>query len=234
MNGQLELGATGPVVRVMSYNVRGMRDDYAALIRVIREAKPHVVFVQESPLLFRWRARAADLARRSGLVYVCGGGYTGGNVILSSVAARVHETRDYLMPLQKGKHQRGAAIARLSVLGREFHAVGTHLSLWDDEREQQAQLLVAEIPDDLPVLLGGDLNELPGGPVSKILGTRWRDVSASRSEPATYPAVSPYQRLDYLWADALVTVRDVQVIDSADARRASDHFPLAAELELPA
>jgi len=234
VNGQLELGATGPVVRVMSYNVRGLRDDYAALTRVVREARPHVVFVQESPLLFRWRARAADLARRSGLVYVCGGGYSGGNVILSSVAARVHESRDFLLPLQKGKHQRGAAIARLSVRGREFHAVGTHLSLWDEEREEQAGMLVAEIPDDLPVLLGGDLNEPPGGPVSKIFGTRWRDVSAGQSDPPTYATSWPRQRLDYLWVDPLVTVRDVQVIDSADSRRASDHFPLSAELELPA
>ncbi|WP_163506761.1 endonuclease/exonuclease/phosphatase family protein [Fodinicola acaciae] len=218
----------------MSDNVRGMRDDYAALTRVIREARPHVVFVQESPLMFRWRARAADLARRSGLVYVCGGGYSGGNVILSSVAARVHESRDYLMPLQKGKHQRGAAIARLSVLGREFYAVGTHLSLWDEEREEQAHLLADEVPDDLPVLLGGDLNETPGGPVTKIFGVRWRDASASRSDPPTYSTVWPHQRLDYLWVDPLITVRDVRVIDSVDARRASDHFPLVAEVELPA
>ncbi|WP_279582801.1 endonuclease/exonuclease/phosphatase family protein [Fodinicola feengrottensis] len=172
----------------MSYNVRGMRDDYAALTAVIREARPHVVFVQESTLLFRWRARAADLARRSGLVYVCGGGHTGGNVILSSLAAKVHETREFLLPLQKGKHQRGAAIARLSVRERQFLAVGTHLSLWDEERETQARLLSEHIPAEVPMLLGGDLNEVPGGPVSRIFGARWRDVAtvAEQGEAKTY------------------------------------------------
>jgi endonuclease/exonuclease/phosphatase family metal-dependent hydrolase len=223
---------TSAVVRVLSYNVRGMRDDYAALTRVIREANPHVVFVQESTLLFRWRARAADLARRSGLVYVCGGGYTGGNVLLSSLAAQVHETREFLMPLQKGKHQRGAAIARMSVRGSEFLAVGTHLSLWDDERAEQAEMLSAELSDDVPVLLGGDLNEPPGGPVSEIFGRRWRDV-AGQDEAMTYSTVSPYQRLDYLWADPRVTVRDYGVVTTPDARRASDHFPVYAELALP-
>jgi endonuclease/exonuclease/phosphatase family metal-dependent hydrolase len=223
------------VVRVLSYNVRGMRDDYAALTRVIREAKPHVVFVQESTLLFRWRSRAADLARRSGLVYVCGGGYTGGNVLLSSLAAQVHETREFLMPLQKGKHQRGIAIARMSVRGSQFVAAGTHLSLWDDEREEQAAMVAAELPDDVPVLLGGDLNELPGGPVTEIFAARWRDVAvaAGQGEATTYSTVSPYQRLDYLWVDPRVTVRDYRVVTTEDARRASDHFPVYAELELP-
>ena len=139
------------------------------------------------------------------------------------------------MPLQKGKHQRGAAMARLSVRGREFLAVGTHLSLWDDERAEQAELLSAEIPAELPVLLGGDLNEVPGGPVSKTFGVRWRDVAVAtgNGKAATYSTVHAHQRLDYLWVEPLVTVRDYRVIDTPDSRRASDHFPIWAELELP-
>ncbi|MFD0632519.1 endonuclease/exonuclease/phosphatase family protein [Catenulispora yoronensis] len=36
-------------VRVLSYNVRSLRDDRAALARVVRGCEPDVVCVQESP-----------------------------------------------------------------------------------------------------------------------------------------------------------------------------------------
>ena len=56
------------VIRVLSYNIRSMRDDRAALARVIRACAPDLVLVQEAPRFFRWRKRAARLARRTGLV----------------------------------------------------------------------------------------------------------------------------------------------------------------------
>ncbi|MGW5694584.1 endonuclease/exonuclease/phosphatase family protein, partial [Streptomyces asiaticus] len=60
---------TGPdaaVVRVLSYNIRSMRDDREALARVIRACAPDVVCVQEAPRFFRWRKAAAWLARETG------------------------------------------------------------------------------------------------------------------------------------------------------------------------
>ena len=74
-----------PVVRLLSYNVRSLRDDAAAVVRVIRSAEPHVVCIQEAPRLLRWRAKCAALARRSGLVVVTGGRTAGANLILSSL-----------------------------------------------------------------------------------------------------------------------------------------------------
>ena len=41
-------------LRVLSYNVRSLRDDPEALGRVIRSAQPHVVLVQEAPRFWRW------------------------------------------------------------------------------------------------------------------------------------------------------------------------------------
>ena len=42
-------------LRVVWYNVHGLRDDAAALAGVVREAAPDVVIVQEAPRRFRWR-----------------------------------------------------------------------------------------------------------------------------------------------------------------------------------
>ena len=60
-------------LRVLSYNVRGLRDDRQALAEVVRAADPDVVCVQEAPRFLRWRSTCAALARTSGLVVVGGG-----------------------------------------------------------------------------------------------------------------------------------------------------------------
>src|SRR3978361_1259259 len=85
-----------PNLRVLSYNVRSMRDDRDALGQVIRAAEPDVVLVQESPRFARWRSLCAQLARRSNLVVVSGGRYAGSNLILSSLGVDVVSTADVL------------------------------------------------------------------------------------------------------------------------------------------
>ena len=64
-------------LRVLTYNVRSMRDDRSALGRVISSAAPDVVLVQEAPRFARWRSLCAQLARMSGLVVVSGGAQPG-------------------------------------------------------------------------------------------------------------------------------------------------------------
>src|SRR6476661_3036669 len=76
-------------LRVLTYNVRSMRDDRDALGRVIRSAEPDVVLVQESPRFLRWRSLCAELDRRINLVVVSGGRLAGANLILSSLAVTV-------------------------------------------------------------------------------------------------------------------------------------------------
>ena len=56
-----------PLVRVMSYNIRSLRDDSAAVVRVIRAADPDVVCVQEAPRFLFWRRKCARLARDVGM-----------------------------------------------------------------------------------------------------------------------------------------------------------------------
>src|SRR4051812_45934395 len=100
-------------VRVLSYNVRGFRDDFTALQRVIRDSGAHLLFLQEVPKVFRGRARLADLARRTDRVVVPGGATAAGNALVSTIAIPVHSTRDVLLPLTPGEQLRGAATATL-------------------------------------------------------------------------------------------------------------------------
>lgn len=90
------------VVRLLSYNIRSLRDDREALVRIIRACAPDVVCVQEAPRFFRWRKRAAWLARRTGLTYVTGGATASGPMILASLRAHVERTEDVLLPRTPG------------------------------------------------------------------------------------------------------------------------------------
>ena len=80
-----------PTLRLLSYNIRSLRDDKAAVARIIREANPHVVCIQEAPRFFRWRASAAALARATNLVVVGGGRPAGATVLLFVLAVDVKE-----------------------------------------------------------------------------------------------------------------------------------------------
>jgi endonuclease/exonuclease/phosphatase family metal-dependent hydrolase len=229
-----------PTLTVLTYNVRGLRDDLDALVRVVRGSGAQLVYVQEAPKVVRWRARAADLARRCGLVVVTGGRPAGGNLLLSGLAVTVHRTRDVLLPREcpaqfPPPQRRGAALAELSLAGHRFTAVGTHLGLAPDERARQARRLLGLVPADAPPsVLAGDLNEEPGGTVSAVLSERLVDAAVAGGDPRTptFSTRSPRRRIDQVWADPRLPVTGYDVLDSADARAASDHFPVRVRFAL--
>jgi endonuclease/exonuclease/phosphatase family metal-dependent hydrolase len=224
-----------PELRVLSYNVHGLKDDLAALVRVLRGSGAHLLCLQEAPKVFRWRVRAADLARRAGLVVVDGGAGTGGNLLLADLAVTVHRSRKLFLPLTPGLHLRGAVVAELSLAGHRFTAIGTHLSLRAEERARQARLLLDLTgPAGPPAVLAGDLNEPPGGAVSAVLSERLVDAAVAAGDPdtPTFSTRSPRSRIDYVWADPRLPVTGYAVLDSPDVRVASDHFPVRATLRL--
>lgn len=224
-------------LRVVSYNVHGLRDDVGALLAVIRELDPDVAVLQEAPRRFRWRARCARLAHDLGLLYAAGGLPSLGNLILTSLRVRVHHTWCLRFPLTPGRHLRGAAFARCSVGRTPFTVVGSHLSTDPAERPGQAALLKQAMSDvDVPLVLAADLNDNSGGAAWRTLADGMRDaaVQAGRADRATYSCQAPRQRVDVLFIDERIAVQKYDVVDTARARRASDHFPIVAELALPA
>jgi endonuclease/exonuclease/phosphatase family metal-dependent hydrolase len=224
-------------LRVLSYNVHGLRDDRRALRELIGGAEPDVVILQEAPRRLRWRTRCATLARDVGLVYAAGGGPSLGNVILTSHRVRVRETWCLRFPLTPGRHLRGAVFARCGVGDTGFVVAGAHLATDPDERGGQAarlaQALTAAAGGGAALILGADLNEAPGGPVWQHLDRSLRDAAGPDARP-TFPAAAPARRIDALLVDPDIRVESCRVLDGPLAQRASDHLALLADLAIPA
>lgn len=223
-------------LRLLTYNVHGLRDDTGALVRVVRDAAPDVLYVQEAPRRFRWRHRCAELARRCGMYVAAGGGPALGNLLLVSQRVRVHEAWCMRYPLTPGRHLRGAAFARCSVAGSRFLLAGSHLSTDPAERPHQAALLRAALGGITePVLLAADLNDTAGSLSWRTLADSRVDAghAAGHDKTPTYSVVSPRRRIDAVFADRRCSVTDYQVLDNPDVRCASDHFPVLVGVAVP-
>ncbi|BCJ51132.1 hypothetical protein Asp14428_26070 [Actinoplanes sp. NBRC 14428] len=227
---------SGVRLRVLSYNVHGLRDDRAALTGLVRELAPDVVIVQEAPRRFRWRHKCAALADDFGMVVAAGGLPSLGNLLLVSLRVRVHDTWCLRYPLTPGRHLRGAAFARCTVPGGRFTVSGSHLATDPTERPEQAAVWKEALSAvEGPLVAGGDLNEGPGGGAWRTVADGLVDT-ASRGGGATltFPATLPRQRLDALFVSPGIEVDRYEVVENDTARRASDHLPVLAELILPA
>lgn len=226
-------------LRLLSYNVRSMRDDRAALGRVISSTEPDVVCVQEAPRFLRWRSKCAELARRSGLVVVSGGRAAGAQLILSNLRVDVVSTQDVRFSKDPRLHQRGTAIAVLRLAGSTFAVAGTHLDLVEPARLRHIQELnraIAQyVPADVPSVVAGDMNGQPGSATWNALIADRLDAfaAAGQSSAFTSTAAYPHQRIDGVFVDHRIRVLQARVVDHPDAKIASDHLPVLTVLELP-
>jgi endonuclease/exonuclease/phosphatase family metal-dependent hydrolase len=224
-------------LRVLSYNVRSLRDDPEAVARVMRSAAPDVAIIQEAPRFLRWRSSCAALARRAGLVLVTGGRSSGANLVLSTLAVDAVARHEIALSRQPKLHRRGVAIAVLRLAGRQFAVAGTHLDLIESARLSHLDELAAAVTERLagvPLIVGGDLNAVPGSATWQRLQDFGTDVfaAAGTGDGFSYSTVQPVRRIDGLFADPRLRPVRAEVLDSADVRIASDHRPLLAEFEL--
>ncbi|MEU0372149.1 endonuclease/exonuclease/phosphatase family protein [Streptomyces sp. NPDC006283] len=232
------------VIRVLSYNIRSLRDDEEALARVIRACRPDLVFVQEAPRFFRWRKHAARLAAETDLVMLSGGATAAGPLLLCSLRATVERTEDVLLPLTPGLHRRGFATAVVRFGGARVGVVSCHLSLQTDERHAQAGMLLDRVEAmGVPhAIVAGDINERPSGRSFRRLAAELQDCWAVSPWGAehTSTALDPHQRIDAVFATKGVEVlgcgvpRGLTGVSEGDLRAATDHLPVLAALRLPA
>ncbi|NUR62600.1 MAG: endonuclease [Catenulispora sp.] len=228
--------------RVLSYNVRSLRDDRAALARVVRGCRPDMVCVQESPRFFGWRRAARAMAAGFGLDVVIGGADASGNLLLAGERVRVQAKETLYLRHRAGLHLRGMALAAITIAGRRFTVASTHLSLDGGQRADQAGEVLERLADfaereQAPSrVLCGDFNSHPDsaewGTLTAQLTDAWQ--AAPEGEEFTSTAQDPYQRLD-----AVFVSRDVDVVRAgvptdlvaqADMAVASDHRPVLAVL----
>jgi endonuclease/exonuclease/phosphatase family metal-dependent hydrolase len=234
-----------PELRLLSYNIRSMRDDTAALARVIRACAPDVLCVQEAPRFFRWRQHAARLGRATGLTYVTGGASTGcGTMIMSTLRPVVERTEDVTLPLTLGQHRRGLAMAVLRFETVRLGVISCHLSTQRAERYEQGRLLLRHLAGlgTQAAVVAGDLNDRPDGRTFRLLAKELTDAWATAPEGGehTSTAQTPYQRIDAVLCTPAVEVVGCGVptalpgVHPEDLRRATDHLPVLATLRLRA
>lgn len=164
---------------------------------------------------------AAPLVRR--------GSVSTGNAILSrhSVTAVRHVDLSV-----QSREPRMALDVELDVGGRRVRVVGTHLGLRGVERVAQVDRLLAALSEgeeDLTVLLG-DFNEWRAqGHSLRSLAAAFPDVSLG----LTFPALWPVLPLDRVYLRRQGRISEAGPHATPEARRASDHLPFRAVIELP-
>jgi endonuclease/exonuclease/phosphatase family metal-dependent hydrolase len=209
-------------VRVLTWNVRSLRDDAAGVAAVIRRIAPDIAFVQEAPRLWRWRSKCARLAREAGLVVVTGGRPAAGNLLLCSMRMRVASSHDVLLPKRPRLHRRGATVAVLELDGVAVSVLGTHLDL-DPAARLGSALRLRESAYDV---IGADVNEEPGGAAWMALSRGLVDLATGLGP--TFSVANPRRRIDALFVAPSWRAVSCEVVDCGPV---SDHKPIVAELE---
>jgi len=222
-------------LRVMTFNVRSLRDDVEALAMAVRECAPDVLLVQEAPRFLRWRSKRAALARRCGLV-VATADRPGGLCVMTNLRVDVVGTSFALLPKTSRRHQRVIVGATVSFGGVPWRVVTVHFSTDRDERRRHLPAIWSALSVDssAPLIVGGDLNEPPAGPVFSELAGKLQDCFAVAGSSVggglTSPAATPALRLDAILADPALTVVSCEAVSVTGVTTASDHRPVLAVL----
>lgn len=223
-------------LRVVVYNVRGFRDGAGRVAAVLRQLRPDLVLMNETGGRMRLRRLARDvgmdvapdpwspLRRRVK------------NAILVRSPWRILEHHLHRFTDSVRWYPRGALIGRIERSGIEVRTICVHLGVDPAERRRHVGDLLSVVDGlDGPVLLGGDLNEHPQRRATASLGERLWDAWLLGGDVAgeTFPAHAPTARIDFLFVSEGVRVERAMVPATPEARIASDHRPVVAEVSLP-
>jgi endonuclease/exonuclease/phosphatase family metal-dependent hydrolase len=222
-------------LRVVVYNVRGFRDGFDRLVRLVGHFEPDVLLLNETG--GRWRLRR--FARALGMQVAADPWVWLRRRVKDAVLVRrpwwisAHHQRRYAET--PPMYPRGALLAELASGETRLVAVTTHLGLHPRERLRDAHELGRLVPQAAVAVIGGDLNERPDGRAVALLSERFGDawLLGGDADGDTFPADEPNARIDYLFVTPGIAVERVIVPPGEDARLASDHRPLVAELTLP-
>ena len=218
-------------IRVASYNVRGLRDDHAAVVEVIRRIAPDVLLLQEVPRHPLSGHRIANFADELGLTWFGGKRFRMSTTLMTSLRLDVLEAQHGRLPVHRFDEPRGYGTATVRLPGHHpIVACSVHLSLRAADRLPEAQAVLGAEPRALPLVLGGDLNEEPTGATWRFLAGRLAEVSA---DAPTFSARYPHKRIDAIFASPEVTgaVPDL-ALPSALLAAATDHLPIIVDLDL--
>ncbi len=220
-------------LRVVTYNVHGLRAGVAAVAATVGALAPDILLVQESGS----RRRLRRFARAVGMVVAADPASPLRRRVKDAVLVRppaaIAGRRLLRFRGSRRRHPRGCLVARVVPEGgRQLWALSVHLGLDGAERGRHVRELLAlvdELEPSGPVVLGGDLNASPEARAVAAIARRLVDVSVGAGEP-TFPATGPVARIDHLFVSAELRVVS-ETTGAEGARTASDHLPVTADLE---
>jgi endonuclease/exonuclease/phosphatase family metal-dependent hydrolase len=243
------------LLRLITWNVHkcigglDRRYDPERIRQVIAHYDPDVVLLQEvdkgaqrsrgdrqvdllgDMLGFRHRTWFPNVKLRGGGEY--------GNAILSRFALTETSNIDLTIPPKKRRsvlHARyRVRLQRRSRMNtRTMHVYNMHLGLSGLERKVQLRKFLDSHPfiglhERTPIIVAGDFNDVWGTLGKKLLvPAGFRGIAPVR----TFPSYAPIRALDSIYVRGNVELRQVQRSRLEVARRASDHLPLIADLEI--
>ncbi len=231
---------SGRALTIVSYNVHGcvgtdFVHDPDRVVAVLRELDADVIGLQEVDCRtgpesalhqLRYIADALDLQAIAGPTLMRSRGEYGNGLLTRLPVRRV----EWLDLSQRGREPRGAVDACLAVDGEEIRIIVTHLGLWPAERRAQIRKLTSALAAvEQPLVLLGDINEwLAWGRPLRYLHRAFGFAPSMRSFPSPFPVFS----LDRVWVRPNAALREVRAVTTPLTRRASDHLPVCARVEI--
>lgn len=219
-------------LRVISYNLRSLRAGIAPAVEAVIAYEPDVLLAQEYGPPYRLRAYGKALGMDWASSYAPFNRLR--NAVLFRSPWRLVHSDTHHLSKTKGQYRRGFVLARLETKRGVVNAVSVHLGLSARERPGHAAELLAALRDlDGPVVVGGDLNEEPGGDAVADLTAELRSGrSVAGGGLPTFPADDPTASIDDVLVAGGVAIASFRVGESDAVRTASDHRPVVADLEL--
>ena len=230
-------------IKVATYNIRktiglDRRRNPARTLDVLNEIDADIIALQEADRRVGARESsitAAAIEAETPWRYVpfntrhAGAGWHG-NAILIRKELEITNAGPLKLPMLE---PRGAVEAELVIGGQNIRVIGVHLDLSGLWRRRQIRWLLAHLDSasrDLPTVMMGDFNQWSQrGALSEFAFHHHRIIKTPKSFHTSRPVAQ---------LDRIIVSHDIGVVDSGAhisklSKRASDHLPIWAQLELP-
>lgn len=239
------------IFRVMSYNIHkciGSLDrkyNPQRIVDTISNYNPDILLLQEvdkgvprsrhddqtnllaDHLGYRYRLFQSNVKLKYG-------GY--GNAVLSKYPLSQHTNIDLTVRLKKRRRSLATHIKFIhNGHTRSIKILNVHLGLAAYERAIQVKNIikndyVTNNPHNLPIILGGDFNDLWKSLCRKFLYNQ--DFKSALGKTKTYPSFYPSLTLDRIFYQGELSLINAFAGHSMIARSASDHLPIIADFSI--